>query len=101
MRLIKALTGAACGILANQWRKYFYCEAMPPEVLVSKGMKRVSDRSSNISAKDNIITNGSIIAVNNQCMIIVEQGKVVDLCTKPGEYTYDKSTEPSVLGSEL
>ena len=102
MGLIKALTGAAGGVLADQWREYFYCEAMTPEVLVAKGMKRVSARSSNTSAEDNIITNGSIIAVNNgQCMIIVEQGKVVDLCAEPGEYTYDKSTEPSVFGGEL
>ena len=102
MGLIKALTGAAGGVLADQWREYFYCEALTPEVLVAKGMKRVSGRSSNTSAEDNIITNGSIIAVNNgQCMIIVEQGKVVDLCAEPGEYTYDKSTEPSVFGGEL
>ena len=102
MGLIKALTGAAGGVLADQWREYFYCEALTPEVLVAKGMKRVSGRSSNTSAEDNIITNGSIIAVNKgQCMIIVEQGKVVDLCAEPGEYTYDKSTEPSVFGGEL
>ena len=102
MGLIKALTGAAGGVLADQWREYFYCEALTPEVLVAKGMKRVSGRSSNTSAEDNIITNGSIIAVNKgQCMIIVEQGKVVDLCADPGEYTYDKSTEPSVFGGEL
>ena len=102
MGLIKALTGAAGGVLADQWREYFYCEALTPEVLVAKGMKRVSGRSSNTSAEDYIITNGSIIAVNNgQCMIIVEQGKVVDLCAEPGEYTYDKSTEPSVFGGEL
>ena len=85
MGLIKALTGAAGGVLADQWREYFYCEALTPEVLVAKGMKRVSGRSSNTSAEDNIITNGSIIAVNNgQCMIIVEQGKVVDVCAEPG-----------------
>ena len=65
MGLIKALTGAAGGVLADQWREYFYCEALTPEVLVAKGMKRVSGHSSNTSAEDNIITNGSIIAVNN------------------------------------
>ena len=102
MGLIKAAVGAAGGVMADQWREYFYCESLPPEILVAKGMKRVSGRSSNTSAEDNIITNGSIIAVNNgQCMIIVEQGKVVDVCAEPGEYTYDKSTEPSVFGGEL
>lgn len=76
----------------------FYCEAMPKEVLVTKGQKRVSGRSSNTKASDNIISNGSGIAVaDGQCMIIVEQGKVVEVCAEPGEFTYDTSTEPSIF----
>ena len=102
MGLIKAALGAASGVLADQWKEYFYCEALPSNVMAVKGRKKVSGRSSNTSGSDNIISNGSVIAVaDGQCMLIVEQGKVVDLCAEPGEYTYDSSTEPSVFSGSL
>lgn len=102
MGLLKAGIGALSGVLADQWREYFYCEALDQDVLAQKGMKRNSKRSSNTKAEENIISNGSIIAVNDgQCMIIVEQGKVVDLCAVPGEYVYDTSTEPSIFVGNL
>ncbi len=102
MGLIKALKGAAGGTLADQWKEYFYCEAIPADVLALKGMKKTSDRSSNTKGNDNIISNGSVIAVaDGQCMLIVEQGKVVDVCAEPGEYTYDCSTEPSLFAGNL
>jgi len=100
MGLVKALAGATGGQLADQWREFFYCEALDIYTLGAKGQKRVSDqnRSSNIRSSDNIISNGSLVAVNNgQCMLIVEQGKVVDICAEPGEYVYDASSEPSIL----
>ena len=102
MGLIHAALGAASGVLADQWKEYFYCEAIPADVLVTKGIKRSSGRSSNTRGSDNIISNGSVIAVaDGQCMIIVEQGKVVDLCAEPGEYTYDSSSEPSLFTGSL
>ena len=102
MGLIKAALGAAGGVLADQWKEYFYCEAIPADVLVTKGVKRAGGRSSNTKGSDNIISNGSVIAVaDGQCMIIVEQGKVVDLCAEPGEYTYDSSSEPSLFSGNL
>ena len=102
MGLIQAALGAAGGVLADQWKEYFYCDALPADVLAVKGQKRVSGRSSNTRGSDNIISNGSVIAVaDGQCMMIVEQGKVVDLCAQPGEYTYDSSTEPSLFAGKL
>ena len=102
MGLIRAMGGAVGGSLADQWKEYFYCEAMDADVLVCKGQKRVSGRSSNTKGSDNIITNGSVVAVNEgQCMIIVEQGKVVELCSEPGEFVYDTSTEPSIFEGKL
>lgn len=102
MGLIKATVGAAGGVLADQWRDYIYGGEMNADVLVMKGKKRTSRRSSNTDGEDNIISNGSIVAVNEgQAMIIVEQGKVVDLCAEPGEYVYDRSTEPSLFTGNL
>lgn len=102
MGLIQAAVGSVGGVLADQWKEYFYCDSLDKDSLVAKGQKRVSGRSSNTSATDNIISNGSVIAVNDgQCMIIVEQGKVVEICAEPGAFTYDSSTEPTVFGGNL
>ena len=102
MGLIKAALGSAGGVLADQWKEYFYCEALPENVMAVKGQKRTSGRSSNTKGGDNIISNGSVIAVaDGQCMLIVDQGKIVDMCAVPGEYTYDQSTEPSIFVGDL
>lgn len=104
MGLIKAIFGAAGGTLADQWKEFFYCDSLGADTLVVKGQKRTSSRgrSSNTKGEDNIISNGSRIAVaDGQCMIIVEQGKVVEVCAEPGEFTWDKSTEPSIFTGSL
>lgn len=102
MGLIKAALGSVGGVLADQWKEFFYCESIPANVLVTKGKKRTGNRSSNTKGEENIISNGSVIAIaDGQAMIIVEQGKVVDICAEPGEYTYDMSTEPSIFAGDL
>lgn len=104
MGLIRAIKNAAGSALADQWREYFYCDSLDEAVLVKKGNKRTSDKrsSSNTKGESNIISNGSIIAVNEgQCMIIVEQGKVTEICAEAGEFVYDSSTEPSIFYGNL
>lgn len=102
MGLIKAAAGAFGGTMADQWKEFFYCDAIDKDVLVVKGEKRVNGRSSNRRGSDNIISNGSGIAVaDGQCMIIVEQGKVVEVCAEPGQFTFDASTEPSIFSGSL
>lgn len=102
MGLIKAISGSVGGTLADQWKEFFYCEAMDKDVLVTKGVKRTSSRSSNSKGDDNIISRGSGIAVSDgQCMIIVQQGKIVEMCAEPGEFTFDSSTEPSIFTGNL
>ena len=102
MGLIKAGLGAIGGVLADQWKEFFYCDAMDMDTLMVKGKKRTSGRSSNTKGEDNIISNGSGIAVaDGQCMMIVEQGKIVEFCAEPGEYKYDSSTEPSIFAGKL
>ena len=98
MGLIKSVADATSRVLADQWKEFFYCESIESEVLVRKGQKRTTSRSSNRKGEDNIISNGSIIAVaDGQCMIIVDNGKVTELCAEPGEFTYDTSTESSIF----
>lgn len=102
MGLIKAGLGALGGTLADQWKEFFYCDAIDNDLLMVKGQKRTSGRSSNTRGEDNIISNGSVIAVaDGQAMAIVEQGKVVEFSAEPGEFTYDTSTEPSIFAGSL
>ncbi len=103
MGLIKAAKDSISTLLADQWREYFYCDALSSDVLVKKGQKRITEgRNSNTKGVDNIISNGSVIAVNEgQCMIIVDQGGVVDFCAEAGAFVYDTSSEPSLLYGEL
>ena len=98
MGLLQAGIGALSGVLADQWREYFYCDSMPENVLMTKGVKRTGSRNANTKGEDNIITNGSIIAVNEgQCMMIVEQGAIVEFSAQAGEFVWDNSTEPSIF----
>ena len=102
MGLIKAAAGAVGGVLADQWKEFFSCDALSNDVLVAKGNKTVSGRSSNTKGSDNIISNGSgIIVADGQCMMIVEQGKVVEVCAEPGQFTYDNSIAPSIFSGNL
>lgn len=102
MGLIKAALGSAGGVLADQWKEYFYCGSMDADVLVTKGVKRTSGRGSNTKGSDNIITNGSVIAVNEgQAMMIVDQGKILEFTAEAGEFTWDASTEPSIFCGDL
>lgn len=104
MGLIRALKNAVGSVAADQWREYFYCDSIDNDILVTKGQKRTAEkrRSSNTKGEDNIISNGSIVAVNEgQCMIIVDQGKVVEVCAEAGEFIYDTSTEASLFYGDL
>ena len=102
MGLIKAAFGAAGGVLADQWKEYFYCDSLPENVLMAKGEKRTGKRSSNTKGSDNVISNGSVIAVaDGQAMIIVDGGRIAEFCAEPGEFTYDTSAEPSIFSGNL
>ena len=102
MGLIRAALGAAGGVMADQWKEYFYSEALTSDMLMVKGRKKVSARSANVLGSDNIISNGSVIAVaDGQCMLLVDQGKVTEVCAQPGEFIYDAGSEPSVFTGDL
>jgi membrane protease subunit (stomatin/prohibitin family) len=99
---LNAGLGAAGNVLANQWKEFIYCDSIPDDTLMVKGRKQVSGKSSNTKGEDNVITNGSGIVVNDgQCMIIVENGKVVEVCAEPGKFTYDTSLAPSIFAGSF
>ncbi len=98
MGLIKAITTSVSNILGDQWREYFYCDSLSSDTLVAKGCKRTKNGTSNKNGVDNIITNGSVVVVNEgQCMMIVDQGAIVEFTAEPGEFTWNASTEPTIF----
>ena len=102
MGLIFAGVGAVAGTLADQWKEYFTCDAMPGDVLAMKGHKQTGRRSQNKKGSDNVITNGSGIAVaDGQCVLITEQGRIVEVCAEPGLYTFDSDLEPTIFAGNL
>lgn len=102
MGLIRAAISAVGGTMVDQWKEFFICESLDADVLAVKGQKRIGSRSANKKGSDNLITSGSGIAVaDGQCALIVEQGKIVEVCAEPGEYTYDASTEPTIFSGNL
>lgn len=102
MGLIKAGIGAIGGTLADQWKEFFCCDSLDKDILCIKGQKRIGNRSSNTRGSDNVISNGSgIIVSDGQCMVIVEQGRVVEICAEPGEYTFDTKLSPSIFTGKL
>lgn len=101
MGLLQVGVSAASSVLADQWREYFYCESMDANTLVVKGTRRKQSRSHN-NGSDNVISNGSIVAVSDgQCMIIVEQGKIVEVCAEPGEFVFDSAASPTIFAGGL
>jgi membrane protease subunit (stomatin/prohibitin family) len=102
MGLIKAVFNAAGGVLADQWVDFFASSAMPHDVLMRPGTRPQQARSGNTKHSENIISNGSKINVaDGQCMLIIENGRIADYCSEPGQYTYNNTLQPSLLGGGL
>ena len=63
MGLFKAAAGAIGGTLADQWKEFFTCDSLSNDVLFARGYKQTNRRTSNTDGHDNVITQGSAIAV--------------------------------------
>ncbi|MDE7120697.1 MAG: SPFH domain-containing protein [Oscillospiraceae bacterium] len=101
MGLLRAISTAVSSTMADQWKDIYYCDDMPSNVLVMRGKKRTSSRSSNRKGNEDVITNGSMITVmDGQCLIIVNNGKVDLVCAQPGQFEYQESSEPGIFGAD-
>ncbi len=102
MGLIKATAAALSGTMEDIWKEMFLCESLPPDILMRRGVKHVSNRSANTGGDANTITHGSVIVVaDGQCALVVNGGKVVDYCIEPGEYTFQDPNHVPGLGGLL
>lgn len=100
MGFISATISAVGGTLSDQWKEYFYCDALPANIICQKASKKTKGFGNR--GTENIITKDSIIAVaDGQCAVVVEQGQVIDICAEPGEYRFDSKTQPSIFVDKL
>ena len=89
MGIVKAAAGAVSGAMEDIWKELFVCDALPMEVLMARGYKRISNRSANTGGDGNVITNGSVILVaDGQCALVVSGGKAAACFTEPGEHVF-------------
>lgn len=101
MGLIRAFGSAASGELADQYLEYFVCDSLSEDILVARGVRKDSGRSTN-KGNPEVISNGSGVVVSDgQCALIVAQGAIAEVCAEPGVYTYDASTESSIFSGGL
>ena len=98
MGILEAAGNALGGALADQWLDYFYCDSLDQTLLCVRGRKRVGERSANTKGSDDVISDGSVIALSDgQCAIVMEMGKVIDLFTQPGENKFRSKNSGSVF----
>ena len=99
MGILRAAATAASGVLKEQWREAFFCDALDSETLLVRGKKCVGERSANTDPNDSVITNGSILSVaDGQCVLVVSQGKVIDFSDEPGEHLFEDPNHRGGLG---
>ena len=100
MGIIKAVAGAVSGGLADQWLEVYEPEDMGIQTVFTSGVK--IRKGQNVKGSDNSISNGSVIHVyDNQFMMLVDGGKVVDYTAEPGYYKVDNSALPSFFNGEF
>ncbi len=105
MGLIRAILSATSSVAADQWKEFFTCDSLSNDVLVAKGIMQtetVGLFGRRNKASTDIITNGSVINVNEgQAALIIDNGKIVEFCAEAGKFVWDSSSEPSLFGGEF
>lgn len=104
MGIIKAVTGAIGGGLADSWLEVIESAPMGDNTVFTRGVKvrKGDSRNQNTKGTADTVSNGSIIHVyDNQFMMLVDGGKVVDYTAEPGYFKVDNSSMPSLFGGQF
>lgn len=104
MGIIKAATSAVGGTLADQWLEVIEPDDMSDQTVFTKGVKVRKDakRGSNKKGTEDVITDGSVVHVyENMMMLLVDGGKIIDYTAEPGYYTVKNDTAPSMFNGGL
>ena len=100
MGIIKAIGQAVGGALADQWLEVYEADDMGGKTVFTSGV--LIRKGQNTKGTDNTVSNGSIIHVyDNQFMMLVDGGKVVDYTAEPGYYKVDNSALPSMFNGQF
>ena len=100
MGIVKALTSAIGGSLADQWLEVIEAGSMGDQTIFTSGVK--VRKGSNTKGTDNTVSDGSVIHVYpNQFMLLVDGGKVIDYTGEPGYFTVKNSSMPSLFNGQL
>ena len=103
MGIIRAVTGAVGGVLADSWLESIEADDMGAGTIMTTGVNMRRDkRGQNVKGTKDLISDGSIIHVGvNQCMLLVDGGKIVDFSAEPGYYKVDNKGMPSLFNGQL
>ena len=103
MGIIRAVTDAVSGALADQWLEVIEPDQMSDRTVFTAGVQmRQGERNSNTKRTSAVVSNGSVIHVYpNQFMLLVDGGKIVDYTAEEGYYTVNNSSEPSLFNGDL
>lgn len=104
MGIIKAATSAIGGGLADQWLEVIEPDNMSDSTVMTKGVKvrRNDKRGSNRKGTEDVITDGSVIHVYpNMMMLLVDGGRIIDYTAEEGYYTVKNELAPSMLNGSL
>lgn len=100
MGIIKAIGQAIGGGFADQWLEVYEANDMGERTVFTSGV--LIRKGQNVKATQNTVSNGSVIHVyDNQFMMLVDGGKVVDYTAEPGYYKVDNSSLPSLFNGEF
>ena len=97
MGIIKSAVHSAGSMAGDQWKEFFYCDAIPADTIMVRGFKRDTERSVN-QGNDEVITDGSIIAVaDGEFALVVSGGKAVAEYKEPGEHVFSSGQTVSIF----
>lgn len=100
MGIIKAVSQAIRGNLGDQYKEVFEPANMGDQTVFTSG--QLIRRGNNQKGTDDTVSNGSVIHVyDNQFMMLVDGGKIVDYTAEPGYYTVDNSSLPSLFNGQF
>ena len=96
-----AINSASAALHSGLWKEYFTSGDMSNGILMKRGERITSAGGKNKQTDDNLISSGSGIDVQaGQCVLLIDNGRIVEFCAEPGRYTFDASSAPSFFAGE-
>ena len=104
MGIIRTAVNAIGGGLADQWLEVIEASDMSDTTVfcAGKAVRQNDRRNGNRKGSESFVSDGSVIHVGeNQFMMLVDGGKVVDYSAEPGYYQVNTGSAPSMFNGQL